>query len=428
MPDLKIISLNCGSSSIKFSLFRFSDAGKNAVSPLNMDRVLSCRIEEIGTGFGSFYLKDENKTESEKKNFSNHEEALNYIFSNGGPLKNLLKKNKAGGGNGLPDIVVHRYVHGGKYYIKPLTVTGRDLKKLSELNYLAPLHNPVNLNGLKIMSSMFPLSRQVCIFDTAFHGVIPAYAAFYPLPVEYHEKFDIKKYGFHGISYAFITGLLKILDKKIKKTIICHLGNGASVCAVKNGKSIDTSMGYTPLEGLMMGTRCGNIDPEVPFILKNKLNLTDDAINEILNKKSGLLGISKKTYDFKELLKQKDAHSKLALKMYAYRIIKFIGQYAAALNGTDALVFTGGIGENSDWLRKEVCGSLSYLGIKIDEEKNAAAAKYFQSYEPLGMLDAEKSAKMISLDKDAGVKAFVIHTDEELQMAFESVLQLRLNL
>ena len=430
MPDLKIISINCGSSSVKFSVFyflEFSGGGKTGASLSDIDRVLSCKIEEIGTEYGSFYLKDKDKTESEKRNFADHETALRYILQKTGLLKNN-KNSKTGGGTEV-DIVVHRYVHGGKNYIKPLTAGERDLKKLAELNALAPLHNPSNLKGLEIMKSLIPNARQICIFDTAFHRTIPLYAALYPLPIECYEKFNIEKYGFHGISYSFIVNLLKIYENKadendIKKLIICHLGNGASVCAVKNGKSIDTSMGYTPLEGLMMGTRCGNIDPEIPFILKKKLNLTDDAVNDILNKKSGLLGISKKTYDFKELIKQKDKYSKLALKMYAYRIVKFIGQYAAALNGIDALVFTGGIGENSSRLRKEVCANLVYLGIKIDNEKNAAAAKYFQTHDPFGRLDVENSVIPISGDaalSASAVKVFAVHTDEELQMAFESI-------
>ena len=421
MPDkyLKIISINCGSSSIKFSIFDCSDSldsFKNSLSLSDTDikRTLSCRIEEIGTEYGSFYLRDKDKMESEKRNFVDHETALGYI----------IQKTGIGGS---VDIVAHRYVHGGKYYRKPLAVSDGDIKKLAKLNGLAPLHNPSNLKGLEVMKALLPEAKQVCIFDTAFHSDIPSYAKIYPIPIEYYEKYNIEKYGFHGISYSFIVNLLKIyknknknLDKPIEKLIICHLGNGASICAVKNGKSIDTSMGYTPLEGLMMGTRCGNIDPEVPFILKKKLNLTDDGINEILNKKSGLLGISKKTYDFKELSEFGDKYSKLALNMYIYRIVKFIGQYAAALNGADALVFTGGIGENSAFLRKEVCENLTYLGIKIDARKNAAAAKYFQAHDPFGRLDAENSVMPLG-GKTSAVEVFAVHTDEELQMAFESI-------
>ncbi len=430
--NLKIISINSGSSSIKFSLFNFSDYSadsKNGVSPLNnIDRVLSCRIEEIGTEYGSFYLKDKNKTENEKRNFSDHETALKFILQKTAFINDLTgeseKKEPSASDNVL---VAHRYVHGGKDYVKPLIAGGEDVKKLAELNDIAPLHNPSNLKGLEVMKLLLPDARQVCIFDTAFHAGVPDYAAIYPIPIEYYENMGIKKYGFHGISYAFIVNLFNIYNKykygdknAIKKMVICHLGNGASVCAVNNGKSVDTSMGYTPLEGLMMGTRCGNIDPEVPFILKKKLNSTDDDLNKILNKKSGLLGISKKTYDFKELTEFDDEYSKLALKMYTYRIIKFIGQYAAVLNGIDALVFTGGIGENSGLLRKEVCANLTYLGLKLNGEKNAVAARYFQSHNPFGTVNIDDSVKPIN-DESSSVKVFAVHTDEELQMAFESI-------
>ena len=429
---LKIISVNCGSSSVKFSVFdfkEFSGVSKTSKKSLslfdNIERVLTCKIEEIGTEYGYFYFKDKNKTESEKRNFADHETALKFILRKIGLFNNSAEGSEYEG-SGI--IVVHRYVHGGKDYIKPIIAGGEDIKKLAGLNGLAPLHNPSNLKGLEVMSSLLPDARQICIFDTAFHSGIPDYAAIYPIPVEYYEELGIKKYGFHGISYAFIVNLLNIYtgkdkfhkDKTLEKIVICHLGNGASVCAVSKGKSIDTSMGYTPLEGLMMGTRCGNIDPEVPFILKKKLNLDDKGVNKILNKKSGLLGISKKTYDFKELTEFNDEYSKLALNMYAYRIVKFIGQYAAVLNGLDALVFTGGIGENSAFLRKEVCKNLAYLGIEIDGRKNSLAAKYFSSHNSFGRLDVSNSVIFIS-SETSSASVFAVHTDEELQMAFESV-------
>jgi acetate kinase len=414
----KIISINCGSSSVKFSVFKLDKGCRNALPDLlNIDRILSCKIEEIGTEYGSFILKDKDGIKNLTYNFSNHEKAIRFI----------LKKIKIGHlSENKISAAVHRYVHGGKYYKKPLIVSDADIKKLTGLNGLAPLHNPSNLKGLQIMKTLFPEAAQICVFDTAFHGTIPKYARLYPIPISYSIKYGIEKFGFHGISYSFVVNLLKIYEEgknignKLKKIIICHLGNGASICAVKNGKSADTSMGYTPLEGLMMGTRSGSIDPEVPFILKKKLNLTDAAAMEILNKKSGLLGVSKKTYDFKELEKQTDKYSKLALKMYVYRIVEFIGQYAAVLNGTDALVFTGGIGENSATLRDEVCAGLTYLGIDIDAKKNKAAAEHFRSGESYGKLNAESSVIPIQTEKSR-IKVFALHTDEELQMVFESV-------
>ncbi len=412
---IKIISINCGSSSIKFSVFEYRGGRRGYENIekqrglLELNRVLSCKIEEIGTEFGYFYVSGKNKSESKDLNFKDHGQALYYIVKKTGLFEN--------GGIDI-NIAAHRFVHGGKYYRKPLAVSGGDIKKLSELNALAPLHNPLNLKGLEIIKEILPEALQVCVFDTAFHGSIPLYAKLYPIPIDYYFKYDIGKYGFHGISYSFISNIFKIAGKKFKRLIVCHLGNGASICAIKNGISIDTSMGYTPLEGLMMGTRSGNIDPALPFILKEKLDAAEGEVYDILNKKSGLLGISKKTYDFKELIKRKDKYSKLALKMYIYRIIKFIGQYAASLNGLDALVFTGGIGENSDVLRKEVCAGLSYLGVKIDEKKNESAAKYFQAYNPFGRIKVAGSIKQVGT---GAVPVFAVHTDEEIQIAYEAL-------
>lgn len=424
MADLtRLISINCGSSSIKFSILEFSGVKDAAYLKkcqikqklLDLKRTLTCKIEEIGTEYGSFYVEGENKRESASINFDNHETAINYILDK----NNLLQNDKNNNNRISIDIVAHRYVHGGKDFKKPLIISDKHIKKLKTLNRLAPLHNPSNLKGVEIMRHVFPKSKHVCIFDTAFHRTIPLHARLYPLPIYFYDKYDIQKFGFHGISYAFINNILSLDGKNFKKLIICHIGNGASICAIKAGKSIDTSMGYTPLEGLMMGTRCGSIDPEIPFILKEKLKATDDAILDILNRKSGLLGISKRTYDFKELAERDDKYSKLALKMFSYRIIKFIGQYAASLDGIDALVFTGGIGENSGTLRKEVCKNLSYAGIKINNKKNMEAAEYFQKFNPYGKLNVRNSIKSIESGK---IPVFAIHTDEELQMAFEAAL------
>lgn len=472
---LKIISLNCGSSSVKLSIFDFAgNGGKTAgeLSPqggfpqnddisrnvpsagfpdsaiFNIERTGSCKIEEIGTQYGSYNLIDKSPeglltAKKGGRNFSSHEEALNFIIKE----SEILKGRPA-------DIVAHRFVHGGAKYINPLAVSKKDLHELSMLNRLAPLHNPSNLKGLEIMGDIIPGAMQVCVFDTAFHSTIPVYARLYPIPLEFYDEYGIRKYGFHGISYAFINKLIGIssarndVGKNIKsiggdglagkvdaapkkqrsRDIICHLGNGASVCAIKNGKSVDTSMGYTPLDGLMMGTRSGSIDPEIPFILKEKLGATDSQVRDILNKKSGLLGVSGKTYDFKELLEMKDLRSKLAVKMYSYRISKFICEYAASMNGLDRLVFTGGVGENSDKLRAAVCRNLSFIGIKLDNALNYDAAVHFRSYNPFGRLDIKKSVKIISQDNKAakGISSkkpdvIAAHTDEELQMAFESI-------
>ncbi len=427
MPEvINIISVNSGSSSIKFSIFQILKKSAKKDPLLNIERICMGKIEEIGTPFGEYYFEIKNKNHGAKLNFKNHTEAikfmlreleLHYNSNNNNNIKGF-RKNRFNTSPLKIDIVAHRFVNGGKYFNEPIIASKKNIVKLSKLNELAPLHNPSNLKGLEIMTEHMPDAKQVCVFDTAFHKNIPLHAKLYPIPVDYYIKYNIKKFGFHGISYSYINKILNLNGITIKKAVVCHLGNGASMCAIKNGASIDTSMGYTPLEGLMMGTRSGNIDPSIPFILQEKLNISGNEMYNILNKKSGVLGISGKTYDFKELLNYKDKYSKLAFKMYAYRVIKFIGQYAASMNGLDALVFTGGIGENSNLLRKNVGASLSYLGIKIDNKKNNDASRYFQTFNPHGKLKINKSIKSIGIGK---TPVFVIHTDEELQMASEAL-------
>ncbi|MCL4542710.1 MAG: acetate/propionate family kinase [Deltaproteobacteria bacterium] len=429
MPEaINIISVNCGSSSIKFSIFKILEKSVKNNPLLNIERTGFGKIEEIGTPFGEYHFETKNKNYAAKLNFKNHIEAINFMLrklglhhnsSNSSNIK--IKEFRKNGLNASAlkiDIVAHRFVNGGKYFNEPIIASKKNIVKLSKLDELAPLHNPSSLKGLEIMAEYMPNAKQVCIFDTAFHKNIPLCAKLYPIPIDYYIKYNIKKFGFHGISYSYINEILNLNRGAIKKIAVCHLGNGASICAIKNGASIDTSMGYTPLEGLMMGTRSGNLDPSIPFILQEKLNISGSEMYNILNKKSGVLGISGKTYDFKELLNYKDKYSKLAFKMYAYRVIKFIGQYAASMNGLDALVFTGGIGENSSLLRKEVGGNLSYLGIKIDNKKNKEASQYFQTFNAHGKIKVNKSIKSIGTGK---TPVFVIHTDEERQMASEAL-------
>lgn len=440
---INILSINCGSSSIKFSIFKIQGSSVEKNPLLNAERIFSGLIEEIGTKFGEFHFTAKDREDSGKLNFKHHSEAIIFILhelgfngNNSGDKNITVKKqglssqNKSDDTaiqtNSNIDIVVHRFVHGGDEFKKPIAVVPEDIVKLKNLNELAPLHNPSNLKGLEIASGYLPYAKQVCVFDTAFHSTIPLYARLYPIPIDYYNKYKIQKYGFHGISYSYINNLLNLNKKNKKRLLVCHLGNGASICAIKNGISIDTSMGYTPLEGLMMGTRSGSIDPSIPFILKEKLNVSCDELYSILNKKSGLLGISKKTYDFKELLTYDDENSLLAFKMYVYRITKFIGQYSAAMNGIDALIFTGGIGENSSILRKEVCKNLTYLGIKIDDGINKETSDYFQKFNCHGKLKIRKSIKSISAGKTS---VLVVHTDEDIQMVSEAVnlLSLKLN-
>ena len=404
MPS-NIISINSGSSSIKFSIFKTPEGN---LPPFSAERIVSGEIEEIGTDFGEYRFQTEKGGESGRLNFKNHSAAFEF----------LLKKLRLNEKENAISVVVHRFVHGGSKFLKPVLITPKNILKLRSLSELAPLHNPPNIKGLEILLKAIPSAKQACVFDTSFHGSIPSFARLYPLPLEYYKNYGILKYGFHGISYSYIAGLLDIGKIKGRKFIICHLGNGASICAIKDGASVDTSMGYTPLDGLMMGTRCGSIDPSIPFILHEKLKIPFGEIYKILNKKSGLYGISGKTYDFKELLSRKDKNSRLAIEMYIYSIIRYIGQYASVLNGIDGLIFTGGIGENSDYLRSKVCSSLSYLGIKIDKEKNAKAAKHFQEFNNLGRLKMENSIKAIGSGK---TPVLAVHTDEERQMVKEAL-------
>ncbi|MCL5673250.1 MAG: acetate/propionate family kinase [Deltaproteobacteria bacterium] len=497
---MNILSINSGSSSVKFAYFKYIkktykiiDCKNNKITScinktkiddnyskkeklseniparqtrlLSLNRLYDGEIEEIGTSFSSYNYEYTNGKENGKINFKNHHSAISFIINElvHKNLNNNLNKDEK------IDIVVHRFVHGGNVFIKPLIVSNKnlknkkynnnkhikyksfnsysannnknneteiittdneiylnfpDIKKLSRLNKLAPLHNPSNLLGLETAIKLIPEAAEVCIFDTSFHSTIPDYASIYPLPIEYYKKYGIKKYGFHGISYAFISNVLKLSGYNFKKMILCHLGNGASITAVKNGKSIDTSMGYTPLEGLMMGTRTGDIDPSLSFILKNKLKLSEEEIYCIYNKKSGLLGISQKTYDVKELLKNSDYNSKLAIKMFCYRIIKYIGAYSAALNGVDALIFSGGIGENSSFIRQEVCNNLSYLGIKLNKSKNSGAAKIFNNSSKLKTLNLENSIIKINSGKTT---VMAVKTDEELMMAENALKILKIN-
>jgi acetate kinase len=505
---MNVLSINSGSSSIKFAYFKYIEKTTQIIAHknindinsinkikknynynqnrysfendmeieselpilLSLNRLYDGEIEEIGTSFSSYYYEHVDGKESGKINFKNHHDALFFI------INKLIYKHKNINKNEKIDIVAHRFVHGGNVFIKPLIIkplailhknnTHRtkknsisdpisvswnslnnkeltrniarsaqklqnteaseandnnelysnfpDLEKLARLNELAPLHNPSNLLGLETTIKLIPEAAEVCIFDTSFHSTIPDHASIYPLPLEYYKKYNIKKYGFHGISYTFISNILKFSGYKFKKMILCHLGNGASIAAVKNGKSVDTSMGYTPLEGLMMGTRTGDIDPSLSFILKNKLKLSEEELYNIYNKKSGLLGISQKTYDVKELLKNSDYNSKLAIKMFCYRIIKYIGAYSASLNGIDALIFSGGIGENSSFIRQEICNNLSFLGIKLNRAKNNGVTEIFSSKSKLQTLSIESSIVKISSGK---ITVLAVKTDEELMMA-----------
>jgi len=318
---MKILVINCGSSSIKYKLYDFN---KESLIAKGL-------IQNIG----------ENKSP-----VKNHDQGIKILISN------MLKEGAIAN---LEEIsaVSHRVVHGGESFTQPHIINKKVMRQIEDCIRLAPLHNPANIAGINGCKKLFPNTPQVAVFDTAFHQSIPKYAHMYALPIDYYQKYKIRKYGFHGTSHQFVAQqAAKLLKKPLAKLklITCHLGNGCSITAVDKGKSIDTSMGFTPLEGLMMGTRCGDIDTAIVFYIMQKEKLSISKMDDILNKKSGLLGISKQSNDFrkiKKLVKRGNSLAKLALEMFVYRIKKYIGAYYFVLGGVDAICFTGGIGENS---------------------------------------------------------------------------------
>ena len=312
----------------------------------------------------------------------------------------------------LEDIeaVGHRVVHGAEDFVCSQLITDKVVAQIEKCVDLAPLHNPANLLGIKAVSAVLPNVPQVAVFDTAFHQSMPQYAYMYSLPYEYYEKYRIRRYGFHGTSHKYVSAKgakFAGLDINNSKIVTCHLGNGSSIAAVLNGKSIDTTMGFTPLEGLTMGTRCGSIDPDVVTYLQEKEGLTPSQISQVMNKKSGFIGLSQLSSDARDLddaANAGDPKAKLVLKKLTYEIIKYIGAYAAAMNGLDMVVFTGGIGENNSRIRRRVCENLAYLGVTFDYEANVVRG-----------VDT-----MISLP-DSKVKVALITTNEELMIARDTM-------
>ena len=393
LEELKILVVNSGSSSIKFQLLELTR--KNIliigiIDAINLDR---CSITLTFSG----------ETVTKNVNVKNHEEAIALM------IKSILDNNIVGD---LAEIkaVGHRVVHGGEIYTEPTIIDGKAIDKLKELSTLAPLHNPANILCIQACMKVFDCPH-VAVFDTAFHSTIPKEKFLYGLPYEYYEKYHIRKYGFHGSSHKYVAGLIndyyKIENKKNIRMIICHLGNGCSITAVKNGKSFNTTMGFTPLDGLIMGTRCGHLDPAVALHLGTTLNLNYEQLGKILNKQSGLLGISGYS-DMRDLHKtEHEEKSKLAMNMFTDRVTHYIGAYIAEMNGVDAIVFTGGIGENANYLRKDILEKFSYVDLKMDNKKN------------------DKNEFIIS-SKDSLVHVFVVPTNEELQIATETKKVLKL--
>lgn len=395
---MKILVINCGSSSLKFQLINME----------NESVICKGTIERIGLeikgGEKNIIYKVNGKELIFDKENKTHTDAFNTVMElmTQSELKVLDSFDEI-------DAVGHRVVHGGEKYTKSVLIDKTVEHDIEEFKSLAPLHNPANLQGYEAcLNVLGPKVPQVAVFDTAFHSTMPPMAYMYALPYEYYEKYGIRRYGFHGTSHKYISQrCADVMGEKIDrlKIITCHLGNGSSIAAVKFGKVFDTSMGFTPLDGFMMGTRSGGIDPSVVTFLMQKLSLTPNEVEEILNKQSGVSAISGGYSDDRDVVAKQnegDERAILAHEMQAYQIAKYIGSYVAAMNGVDAIVFTGGIGENGFWLRAKVCSYLGYLGVNINQSINQKTVK-----------GAEAELTLPS-DK---VRVFILATNEELMIA-----------
>ncbi|MDD4084396.1 MAG: acetate kinase [Acholeplasmataceae bacterium] len=389
---MKIFVVNCGSSSIKYQLFNMQNEmvlAKGLVERIGMEGSL---LKHTPTGKYTVDLPAD---------IPDHAVGIKLIVD-------TLVNPEYGV---IPDMseidaVGHRVVHGGERFADSVLITQDVLKGIEDCAEIAPLHNPPNLHGINACMEIMPTIPQVAVFDTAFHQTLPKVAYLYGLPYELYVKYGLRRYGFHGTSHKYVAQVAASMMQEHMtdlRIITCHLGNGASITAIKYGKSVDTSMGYTPLEGLIMGTRSGEIDPAIIPFLMEKENMTAPQIDDYLNKRSGILGISGLSSDFRDLetaANRGDERSQLAIDLFAYKVKKYIGGYVAAMGGVDAIVFTAGVGENSPFMRDKICNGLEYLGTRIDPERNNVRGK----------------AQEISV-KRAGVKIFVIPTNEELVIA-----------
>lgn len=394
---MKILVLNCGSSSIKYQLLNMED-----------HQVLAEGIaERIGEEISLFTYKSEKYTKKKRELImENHEVGLQHIVEALiDPIHGILTSiNEI-------EAIGHRIVHGGDFYSESVIVTDEVIKVIEDCCKLAPLHNPAHLMGIHAVTKYLPTVPQVVVFDTAFHQTMPEKAYLYALPLEYYTEHKIRRYGFHGTSHSYVSKkAAKYLGKPIEslKMITCHIGNGASITAIDRGKSVDTSMGFTPLEGLVMGTRCGDMDPAIVIHMVKELGMTIDEVNNIMNKKSGMLGLSKISNDMREIeeeiLDHNNPRAITAHDVYAYRVKKYIGAYAAVLNGVDVIVFTGGVGENMPILRELACSDLDYLGVQIDKKANDQFVG--------GILELQSP--------ESKVKVLKVPTNEELMIAFET--------
>jgi acetate kinase len=395
---MKIIVLNCGSSSIKYQLF-----------DMEKERVLARGIVEKVGLHGSFLKYEPYNGEAVKLEgeIIDHQMGIEYILG-------IMSSKRRGVISNFDEIdaVGHRVVLGGEEFKESVYIDQHVIQKIEEYSTLAPLHNPANLKGIYAMQALLPEVPQVATFDTAFHQTMPEKAYMYAIPYSLYKKYGLRRYGYHGTSHRYVSRrACEILGVKLEdqKIITCHLGNGASITAIKHGKSIDTSMGLTPVEGLIMGTRSGDVDPGIVTFIMQKESIDAATANTILNKHSGILGITGLSSDMREVsdaaYKQNNARAKLGLDMYHYRIKKYIGAYAAAMGGLDILIFTGGVGENSDDTRREVCNDMEFLGISIDPSLN----------------NGLRGKEQVISPPNAKVKVMVVPTNEELEIAKDTM-------
>ena len=392
---MNVLVINCGSSSLKYQLIN-SDTE---------DVLAKGLCERIGIDGRLVYQKAGCDKEITEAAMPTHKEAIQMVLD-------ALVNDKTGAIKSLSEVnaVGHRIVHGGEKFASSVVITDEVLEAVAQCNDLAPLHNPANLIGINACKELMPVVPMVAVFDTAFHQTMPEKAYLYGLPYEYYENYKVRRYGFHGTSHSFVskeTARFLGMDLENSKIIVCHLGNGASISAVKDGKCVDTSMGLTPLEGLVMGTRSGDIDPAIMEYIAKKEDLDIAGVMNVLNKKSGLEGISGLSSDFRDLTagaKEGNKRAIAAIEVFCYRVAKYVGSYVAAMNGVDAIAFTAGIGENVGLVREKVCSYLGYLGITLDAEANAKSGD-----------DCVISAA------DSKVKVAVIPTNEELAICRETV-------
>ena len=392
---MNVLVINCGSSSLKYQLI---DSETEAVLAKGL-------CERIGIDGRLVYQKAGNDKEITEASMPTHKEAIQMVLE-------ALTNEKTGAIKSLEEVnaIGHRIVHGGEKFASSAIITDEMIKAVEECNDLAPLHNPANLIGIRVCSELMPNVPQVGVFDTAFHQTMPAKAYLYGLPIEYYKNYKVRRYGFHGTSHSFVSKRAVEflgLDKDNSKVIVCHLGNGSSISAVQNGKCVDTTMGLTPLEGVVMGTRSGSIDPAIVEYIAKKENLDLAGVMNVLNKKSGLQGMSGVSSDMRDLraaAAEGNEDAKNAIEVLCYGIAKYVGGYVAAMNGVDAIVFTAGIGENVGMIREKVCSYLGYLGVTIDAKANEAMGE-----------------EVVISGADSKVKVAVIPTNEELAICRNTV-------